>query len=224
MKKMNMLSLPLLIFSLTACATNQLDNGGSSAEQLKYNKVESLSKLRRFGRNTGFDILGELGSSNSEISHPLEIGMKGNITWGLSESSPGGRTAAVFNTDSVFLYSSVDDGQTYKKMVVDNKGTIDPRQYYDDYLNSISPRLFMVDYYKQTGLTKVKDLTYVGRDATEYATETISGGETVTITTYIDKDLGIVLYFASMQNNVESWFKVTSFKTGDQVVPPTFEN
>ena len=82
----------------------------------------------------------------------------------------------------------------------------------------------MVDYYKQTGLTKVKDLTYVGRDATEYATETISGGETVTITTYIDKDLGIVLYFASMQNNVESWFKVTSFKTGDQVVPPTFEN
>ena len=237
MKKKLLFLLPFLLLSLSACDLSSLMNQGGNddessekeenSEKLETNKEQSLNKLKEFGKTTGFDITGEVKTSNEEgesIS-AVEVGMKGDMAWMVSE---GEYMGAIWNNESVTIFTSSNHGQSFQTNEIDSEALDGktPEQYFDEYLETLTSWLYFSDTYQTLGLTKVKDLIYVGRNATEYMMSMSYGGmASVTYRAYIDKELEITLYWfgeavSPEEGTDSSEFKVTSFKTGEQVVAP----
>ena len=240
MKKKLLFLLPFLLFSLTACdlssLANQFGNDDESSEKedeegqgepLKTNKEQTFNKLKEFGKTTGFDITSEVKSSDQQDVSSVEVAMKGNKVWLISEHSS--YSGIQLNNDSITAFAS-DDGVTFEKNEIGQE-ELDgktPEEFFDDYLETITSWLYFSDNGRSLGLTKVRDFTYVGRAATEYAMSLNYGTASMNYKAYIDKELGITLYWFGEATSPEegtdsSEFKVTSFKYGDQVVAPNIQ-
>lgn len=85
---------------------------------------------------------------------------------------------------------------------------------------------FLANSYEgMEGYHKVKDLTFAGRSATEYKLDIVVFGAEAHLTTVIDKDTGITLFWDGSEKTYDgesgsATFEVTSFKTGSQANAP----
>ena len=237
MKKKLLFLLPLLLMPLTACDMSNLTNKGDdddsievsepgAGEKLSFDKDEVANKLKTYGQTTGFDITLETKTvqEGETTQNTMEVAMKGNMVWVITDGSYAGVEATSNTTVTAF---TSEDGTTFDvtELGPDDLEGKTPEEFFDEYLETLTSFFYFAEYYKSLGLTKVKDLTYVGRNASEYELSMYYGSVGSSFKTYVDKELGITLYFLADSTDEDgikttTEFKVTSFKSGDQVVKP----
>ena len=240
MKKKYLFLLPLLLMPLTACDLSNLVNKGDddddsaeasepgAGEKLSFDKKEVVNKLKTYGQTTGFDISATVKSSTNESegesNSSIEVAMKENMVWLISDD--GSYAGVELNENTVTAFAS-EDGVEFETSEVgqDELNGKTPEEYFDDYMETLTSWFYFAEEYKILGLTKVKDFTFVGRSASEYAYHMSYGGVSATYKTYIDNELGITLYWLGEAVSPEegtdsSEFKVTSFLSGSQVNKP----
>lgn len=238
MKKKYLFLLPLLLMPLTACDLSNLNNKNDkddeetsepgAGEPLSFNKEQAVNKLKEYGQTTGFDIAVETKSvdDTGTTTSSFEVAMKNDMVWLISDGSYSG---IKLNANSVTAFTS-EDGTTYEKTEVgqDQLDGKTPEQFFDDYMESLTTWLYFAEYSSALGLKKVRDFTYVGRSASEYANKITYGPYVANYKAYIDNELDITLYFLAESSSPEEGndteeIKVTSFKSGDQVVKPNIQ-
>ena len=237
MKKKYLFLLPLLLMPLAACDTSGPANKGNDSdetseaglgEKFSYDKQEVANKLKTYGQTTGFDITAEIKSSNDEgnsVSN-IEVAMKGNMVWLVSED--GSYTGVQLNANSVTAFAS-EDGQEFEttELGPEDLGSKTPEEFFDEYMDTLTSWLYFADTYKSLGLTKVKEFTYVGRNAIEYSYHMSYGAASSTFKTYVDVELGITLYFFAEAIDGEGRdseeFTVKQFLSGNQVSQPNID-
>ncbi len=236
MKKKLLFLLPLLLVPLTACDMaggadkDDSDNVAESSEQgedekLTFNKEEVVNKLKNYGKTTGFDITFETKTiqEGETTQANMEVAMKDNMVWLITD---GSYTGAELNGTTLTLFTS-EDGQTFNTTVADpddlNGKT--PEEFFDYYMETLTQFFYFAGTYQSLGLKKVKDSVYVGRNVSEYELSVRYGVAGSTFKTYVDKDLGITLYFLADAteedgSKTSTEFKVTAFLSGNQVSKP----
>lgn len=225
---------------LTACDLSALANKSNdeeeqesseegAGEQLSFNKEEVINKLKNYGKTTGFDITFDTKTvSDGETSeNSMEVAMKDNMVWLIQD---GEYTGAEYNETSVTLFTSEDGTafQTTEYGPEQLEGKT-PEEFFDDFLETYTAFFYFADTYKSLGLTKVRNMVYVNREAAEYSFEFHYGGVGTTYKTYIDDELGITLYFFAEATDTDgskesTEFKVKTFLSGDQVKKPNINN
>ena len=239
MKKKLLFLLPLLLIPLTACDMSGLANKGDddddsaetseagAGEKFSYNKGEVFNKLKNYGKTTGFDITMDVKSvsSGQTTKSTIEVGMKDEMVWLINED--GNYTGVELTSATTITAFTSEDGTTFDvtELGPDSLNGQTPEEFFDYYAETLTMYFYMAENYKVLGLTKVKDLTYAGRNATEYAFDMRYGVMGTTAKLYIDKELGINLYlFAEAvdeEGNKESTeFDVKTFLSGNQVNKP----
>ena len=155
----------------------------------------------------------------------VQVGMKDDMVWLISDD--GSYTGIELTSASSVTAFTSEDGQTFETTVLgpESLNGQTPEEFYDYYAETLTMYFYMAENYKVLGLTKVKDLTYVGRNATEYAFDMRYGMMGTTAKLYIDKELGINLYLfveaVDEEGNKESTeFDVKTFLSGSQVSKP----
>lgn len=239
MKKKLLFLLPLLLIPLTACdmggIANKNDDDGDDAEtsepgagdKLSYDKKEVYNKLKNYGKTTGFDITIDTKSVSSEqtTKSTIQVGMKDDMVWLISDD--GSYTGIELTSATTITAFTSEDGTTFdtNELGPDALNGQTPEEFFDYYAETLTMYFYMAENYKVLGLTKVKDLTYAGRSATEYAFDMRYGVMGTTAKLYLDKELGINLYlFAEAVdeegNKESSELDVKSFLSGNQVNKP----
>ena len=214
----------LSIFSLAGCnVIKNIVNPGDdeTGENLPYSSEQAKNRLLELGETSGFEITYQAYNDDDEEIVNYTFGMKDNITW----QDDGSDKEAIKKTDSgldIFGYDS--ETQSYVQTYTYSES--DAAEAYNSYVTSYTAVFFMANAYDgMEGYHKVKDLTFAGRSATEYRYDlTVYAGE-AHLTTVIDKEIGITLFWDANGKTYEgesgsATFKVTSFKTGSQVVAP----
>ena len=236
MKKKFLFLLPLLLMPLVACDMSNANNDdGDDAEtsepgagdKLSYNKKEVYNKLKNYGKTTGFDITMDTKSVSGEqtTKSTIQVGMKDDMVWLINED--GNYTGIELTSATTITAFTSEDGQTFdtNELGPDALNGQTPEEFYDYYAETLTMYFYMAENYKVLGLSKVKDLTYAGRSATEYAFDMRYGVMGTTAKLYLDKELGINLYlFAEAvdeEGNKDSTeFDVKTFLSGNQVNKP----
>ena len=214
----------LSIFSLAGCnVTENIVNPGDdeTGENLPYSSEQAKNRLLELGETSGFEITYQAYDDDDEGIVNYTFGMKDNIAW----QDDGADKVAIKRTDSgldIFEYDS--ETQNYAQTYTYSES--DAIEVYNSYVTSYTTVFFMANAYDgMEGYQKVKDLTFAGRSATEYRYDlTVYTGE-VHLTTVIDKEIGITLFWDVNGKTYEgesgsATFKVSSFKTGSQVNVP----
>lgn len=237
MKKKLLFLLPLLLIPLTACdmgsqGNKDDDDSGNvsepgAGEKFSYNKEEVFNKLKNYGKTTGFDITMDVKSvSDGETTkNTIEVGMKDEMVWLISED--GSYTGVELTSATTITAFTSEDGIAFNtsELGPDALNGQTPEEFFDYYAETLTMYFYMAENYKVLGLTKVKDLTYAGRNATEYAFDMHYGVVGTTAKIYIDKELDINLYlFAEAvdeEGNKDSTeFDVKTFLSGSKVNKP----
>ena len=214
----------LSIFSLAGC--NAIENNvnpgdDETGENLPYSSEQAKNKLLELGETSGFEITYQAYNDDDEEIVNYTFGMEDNIVW----QDDGADKEAIKRTGSgldIFEYDS--ETQSYVQTYTYSESNA--VEVYNSYVTSYTAVFFMANAYDgMEGYHKVKDLTFAGRSATEYRYDlTVYAGE-AHLTTVIDKEIGITLFWDASGKTYEgesgsATFKVTSFKTGSQVVAP----
>ncbi len=214
----------LSFFSLAGCnATENIVNPGDdeTGENLPYSSEQAKNRLLELGETSGFEITYQAYNDDDEEIVSYTFGMKDNIAW----QDDGVDKEAIKRTDSgldIFEYDS--ETQSYVQTYTYSES--DAVEVYNSYVTSYTAVFFMANAYDgMEGYHKVKDLTFAGRSATEYRYDLTVYAVEVHLTTVIDKEIGITLFWYASGKTYEgesgsATFKVFSFKTGSQVVAP----
>jgi len=214
----------LSIFSLAGCnVTENTVNPGDdeTGENLPYSSEQAKNRLLELGETSGFEITYQAYNDDDEEIVNYTFGMKDNIAW----QDDGADKEAIKRTDSgldIFEYDS--ETQSYVQTYTYSES--DAVEVYNSYVTSYTAVFFMANAYDgMEGYHKVKDLTFAGRSATEYRYDLTVYAVEVHLTTVIDKEIGITLFWDASGKTYEgesgsATFKVSSFKTGSQVVAP----
>ena len=210
--------LPLIaVLGLAGCGGDK-DGDEGEGQKLEITKEQAEQKMRTLATEEGYEISFTTTEDGQE-SETTTIGMKGAYFW--SESN-GSKEMAYAEENAYTPFEWDSEANMFKK------GTkIEVEGAYDLLVNVATANFYMANAYDGLdGFKKVKDLTYVGRSATEYKFhQNAYGLAVVDIDLIIDKATGITLYWDASGHNYEgeggqAGYKVTSFKTGAQVVVP----
>ena len=210
--------LPLIaVLGLAGCGGDK-DGDEGEGQKLEVTKAEAEQRMKTLATEEGYEISFKT-TEDGEASEVTTIGMKGAYFW--TESN--GSKEMAFAEENAYTPFEWDSEESMFK-----KGTkIEVEGAYDLLVNVATAHFYMANAYDGLdGFRKVKDLTYVGRSATEYKYhQNAYGLAEVTIDLIIDKDTGITLYWDASGHNYEgeggqAGYQVTSFKTGAQVVVP----
>lgn len=236
MKKKFLFLLTLLLMPLVACdMSNANKDDGDDAEtsepgagdKLSYDKKEVYNKLKNYGKTTGFDITMDVKSVSGEqtTKNTVEVGMKDDMVWLINED--GNYTGIELTSATTVTAFTSEDGITFdtNELGPDALNGQTPEEFYDYYAETLTMYFYMAENYKVLGLSKVKDLTYAGRNATEYAFDMRYGVMGTTAKLYLDKELGINLYLFAEATDEEgnkdsTEFDVKTFLSGNQVSKP----
>ena len=227
MKKIFALLPMIAAFALTGCGDNEKES--EKGTNLEFTEEQAKEKVRQLAQTDGYEITIRYSSSDSEGSDldELTIGQKEGFTWTAAENS---RTLWK-EEETQFTIYSYDEEQS--KFVVDHT-------YTKEYLESLGiTQLYSLDLYATflymgnvydglDGYHKVKDLTYVGRSATDYKLKETYGTAYVEAKVIIDKQTGLTLYWGWEGRDLEgesgsAAYEVTSFKTGAAVNVPAHD-
>ena len=234
MKKKLLFLLPLLLVPLTACDLSGAgeDNDESDVqdssvveEKLNFDKDSVFNKLKTYGQTVGFDITFETQATESEKTK-YDVAMKNDMVWLVSNNE---YTGIKLGDNKITAFASSDNGQTFQTndLTEDDLGGKTPAAFFDSYLDSLTTWFYFASTYSNLGLTKTREITFVDREVTEYSMSMMYGGQGATFTTYIDKELGITVYWYSESITEEGKefveFKVISFKSGNAVVAPNIQ-
>lgn len=213
----------LSIFSLAGC--NAIENivnpkDDETGENLPYSSEQAKNRLLELGETSGFEITYQAYNDDEEIVN-YTFGMKDNIAW----QDDGADKEAIKRTDSgldIFEY----DSETQSYVQTYTYSGSEAVEVYNSCVTSYTAAFFMANTYDgMEGYHKVKDLTFAGRSATEYRYDLTVYAVEVHLTTVIDKEIGITLFWDASGKTYDgeggsATFKVFSFKTGSQVVAP----
>ena len=227
MKKIFALLPMIAAFALTGCGDNEKES--EKGTNLEFTEEQAKEKVRQLAQTDGYEITIRYSSSDSEGSDldELTIGQKEGFTWTTAENS---RTLWK-EEETQFTIYSYDEEQS--KFVVD-------KTYTKEYLESLGiTQIYSLDLYATflymgnvydglDGYHKVKDLTFVGRSATEYKLKETYGTAYVEAKVIIDKQTGLTLYWGWEGRDIDgesgsAAYEVTSFKTGADVVVPAHD-
>lgn len=231
--KKTLILLPLLsLLALTGCnsgggsddnsgddSTSQSSGGGN----LPYDKEQASNKLRDLGEEQGIQIEYHAFDDDTEDVVDYTFGMKDEFSWYYSGEDQVVLKLDASNTLYEYTNSGEDGAYELAYTLPDSADT------YDQLIDGYTMMFFLANNYSD-GYTKVRDLTFVGRSASEYHySVSYAGVASLSMTAIIDKDTGITLYWdASGDNYVDgehggATFEVTSFKVGSQVALPPIE-
>lgn len=225
------LLIPLGAFALalTGCSIDTGDggddgDGGTSGggEHLPYDRDEIKNNLKTLGETDGFEITyGAVSDGETEVSDYV-FGMKGNFAWQYRDEE---KEAIKLVDDTLTAYSYSVENQEYTSIDLPNG-----RETWDTYITSYTLMFYIANTYDgMEGYHKVKDLTFAGRSASEYHFDYVMAGVgEAHLVTVIDKGVGITLFWDASGKTYDgeggsASFRVSSFKTGSQVVPPVVE-
>lgn len=231
--KKTLFLLPLLSFlALTGCnsgggsgdnsgddSTSQSSGGGN----LPYDKEQASNKLRDLGEEQGIQIEFHAFDEDTEDVVDYTYGMKDEFVWYYS-----GEDQTVLKLDAsntLYKYTNTGEDGAYELTLT----LPDSADTYNQLVDAYTMMFFLANDYSN-GYTKVRDLTFVGRSASEYHYSVAYAGiASLSMTAIIDKDTGITLYWdATGEDYVDgehgsATFEVTSFKVGSQVSLPPIE-
>lgn len=228
----SLILLPVLsLLALTGCNAGggDGDNSGdttnqSSGDALPYNQEEAKNKLRELGEEQGIEIAYHaFDDEDDEIPESNTFGMKEEYSWYFSGDDK--TVLKLDEAENLYVYNNSGADGAYELTYTYPNGA----DTYDQLITTYTMMFFFANSYSD-GYTKVRDLTYAGRAASEYHyAESYAGVVAVSVTAIIDKGTGITLYWdATGDNYVEgehgsATFEVTSFKVGSQVALPPIE-
>ena len=242
MKKGLLILVPALLLALTACdlsgiieklggddneddGTSQNVNGnskgngdnGAGYDDSIFDQTESVDKLMAYGKETGFEIVTNASTSDSEGSETT-LAMKGNIWWTLDEDGSGTGYRLENGVCSMLTY---DNSNQSWSVLINNVG----ETQFVEMFSSVSSYLYSAnEYFANEGFTANGSGKYAGRDILKFKYHRAVATVSINHEYYVEKDLGITIYnYAdTTTSDGTSWAKLetTSFKTGSQVVAP----
>lgn len=221
----------LSIFSLTGCdmlknianlGDDSGDNNEEKGENLPYTQEQAKNKLLELGQTSGFEITYHAFDEDEKEVDNYTFGMKGNVVWQYDNDD---KQAIKKDDNGLSIYEYSAETQKYELTYTYTEA--DAISTYDEYVSSYSLMFFFANTYDgMDGYHRVKDTTFAGRAAIEYRYDlTVITGE-VHLTTVIDKEVGITLFWDANGKSYtdgesgSATFEVTSFKTGNQVNAP----
>ena len=233
MKKIFALLPMVAAFALCGCGNDkEKESEGEKGSNLEFTEEQAKAKVRELAQTEGFEITFKYTSSDSESNEVSEttLGQKDGYTWW---ASSGSQSMWKETETTIVTYSYDENSGKYSVAYTYNKAELQ-ETYGEAYsrmysLDIYATFLYMGNMYDgYEGYHKVKDLTYVGRSATQYDLKESNGLAYVTATVIIDKATGITLYWgvagADVQGNSGSAsYQVTSFKTGSEVSVPAIQ-
>lgn len=220
MKKLLAL-LPLIgAFALVGCG----DKEGEA--KLEYNSDQVRQNVQRLGNEEGYEVTCEITASDFEGKQTYTVGAKNNFYW------------ADTGSDKI-MYQIVEGGVQLYTYDADNgvyeKGYLAPAsmaENYESMVDGFGSFLYTAAEYYDTGdFTKVKEVKFLGRSATQYKLkyEAAAYGK-AEYEIIVDKATGITLKWSgsgtSYEDNrsVSATYEVTAFKTGAQVDIPKYND
>lgn len=229
MKKILALLPVITAFALTGCGDNEKESG-EKGTNLPMSQEQAKAKVKELGETEGIELTFKYTSSDSESNEQTvaTIGNKNGYYWAyVGEDS---KTMWKIDEENVYVYSYSSETTKFSLVYTYPKATLEENGYMTAYSFDVyAPFIYMGNMYDgYEGYHKVKDLTYVGRSATQYDLKESNGLAYVTATVIIDKATGITLYWgvagADIQGNSGSAsYQVTSFKTGSEVSVPAIQ-
>ena len=228
MKKIFALLPMIAAFALAGCGEKE-NESEEKGTNLELTEEQAKEKVRQLAQTDGYEIALKYTASDSESNdlEVLTIGQKDGFTWTATDDS---RTLWKEEETQFTVYRYDEEQskfvveQTYTKQHLESLGIT---QMYS--LDLYATFLYMGNVYDGLdGYHKVKDLTFVGRSATEYKLKETYGSAYVEAKVIIDKDTGLTLYWGWEGRDIEgesgsAAYEVTSFKTGAQVNVPAHD-
>ena len=228
----SLILLPVLsLLTLTGCnsgggsgddSSNDSTSQSSGGGNLPYNKEQASNKLRDLGEEQGFQIEYHAFDEDTEDVIDYTFGMKDEFVWYYINEDQ--TVLKLDSSNTLYEYTNTGEDGAYELVTIP-----DSADDYDQLIDGYTMMFFLANDYSN-GYTKVRDLTFVGRSASEYHySVAYAGVASLSMTAIIDKDTGITLYWdATGDNYVEgehgsATFEVTSFKVGSQVALPPIE-
>lgn len=196
--------------------------GGDGTPQLTAAQKAKLKALNGYEITFEYNISDEAGTENGEYT----LGEKGDVSWFSTE----GMSMALKKTGSTIeTYMGRPDEEDEDTIVWYNLGGED-----QDFDISFAEGFFAwANDYDLSEFTSAGTDTVAGRSCNKYTcTDSAYGyGEwaTASWTIWIDKELDITMKFevsgsSSNQGSSEYYYRITSFKTGNEVTLPDLEN
>lgn len=231
--KKTLILLPVLsLLALTGCNSGggSDDNSGndptsqsSGGGNLPYSKEQASNKLRDLGEEQGLQIEYHAFDEDTEDVIDYTFGMKDEFVWHYSDEDQ--TVLKIDSSNTLYEYTNTGEDSAYELVSTFPDGA----EYYDQLIDGYTMMFFFANDYSN-GYTKVRDLTFVGRSASEYHySVSYAGVASLSMTAIIDKDTGITLYWDATGDDYvdgehgSATFEVTSFKVGSQVALPPIE-
>lgn len=211
-----------LLLTLSACNLNLNPfSGEEEGDHLPYAQDQAKNKLRELGEGDGFEIVYHAFDESDERIEDYTFGMKGSLTWSYDD---GDKAAWKFENNTLTSYRYDAETSAYEA----EEPIEDAQELYEGYVVAVTSMFYLANSYDGLpGFTKVRDLTYIGRSASEYHYDvTVLGAGEVHVAAIIDNAVGITLFWDATGKNYQegdtgsATFEVTEFKTGSQVVAP----
>ena len=228
MKKIFALLPMVAAFALCGCGNKEKES--EEGTNLPMSQEQAKAKVKELGETDGFELTFKYTSSDSESSDQstATIGTKNGYYWVYVDES----SKSMWREDETNYYSYAYNAESAK---FELKQTIS-KEYVESLEMSSSfsfdlyaPFIYMGNMYDgYSGYHKVKDVTFVGRSATEYQLKESNGVAYIQAKVIIDKETGITLYWGVSGANIEgdsgsAAYEVTSFKTGAAVRVPDIQ-
>lgn len=244
MKKGLLILVPALLLSLTACDLGSLaeklggngddgetsqnagDNSNGNAnsnnqgdDDAIFDQTESIDKLMKFGKDTGFEIVTVGSESDGTANTSFTLGMKGNAWWLIDEDGYGVGYRLENNVCSSLTYDS--EAKTWSVLIAN----IGETQYKEMFASQTDYLYKANNYFANEGFASNGSGKYAGRDVLKYKYHRAVATVSIDHEYYVDKELGICIYqyAATTSDGDTSWAKLetTSFKTGNDVAAIT---
>ena len=231
-KVLAMTALVFAAFSFTACGPKPGDEngsgggsgGGDGTPQLTEAQKAKLKALNGYEITFEYNVSDEAGTENGEYT----LGEKGDVSWFSTE----GISMALKKTGSTIeTYMGMPDEEDEDTIVWYSFGGDTADQDFD--ISFAEGFFAWANDYDLSDFTSAGTDTVAGRSCNKYTyTDSAYGyGEyaTASWTIWIDKELDITMKFevsgsSSNQGSSEYYYRITSFKTGNEVTLPDLEN
>ncbi len=191
-------------------------------DEFPVTQEEGKTKLLELGETEGFQISFTSGSDEGDLDSEATYGMKGDMIWTID--SDGAENGVIKGEDGgviTFYYDTYDEKYYTMPFTAEEAGT-----RFEDLAESMTVWLYFGYQYESVGIFhRTKSTTYLGRAASEYVYSYSAYGVSANYTAVFDDEIGVTLSFDATvddgQGNVDrTFFKITEFKTGDDVVAP----
>ena len=215
--------LPLIAaFGLAGCGEEK-EGQNSDGTNLELTREQVKEKVNELATTEGYEI--SFTYTDDEEAQSLTIGQKDGYFWAFASATD--KTLYKVNTDnSIQTYEYDEESGLFRK------GELIPSEYGIDIATmtqGYGSYLYTANAFDGLeGFHKVKDLTFVGRSATEYKYSAAYAGNYVEARVIIDKETGVTLLWevqggAATGETGYGKYEVTSFKTGAQVSIPAIQ-